>query len=79
VQKPLSAFGRGWFFVFRLRTRSEAVVTSRFVIRAVELLEQMPNRPVAEIARLVGFEDPFYFSRQFHKHIGHSPSASRNL
>jgi AraC-like DNA-binding protein len=46
--------------------------------RAVELLEQMPNRPVAEIARLVGFEDPFYFSRQFHKHIGHSPSASRN-
>jgi AraC-like DNA-binding protein len=46
--------------------------------RAAELLELMPNRPVAEIAQAVGFDDPFYFSRQFHKHTGRSPSDSRN-
>jgi len=46
--------------------------------RAAELLESMPNRPVAEIAQAVGFEDPFYFSRQFHKHAGASPSEYRS-
>jgi len=46
--------------------------------RAAELLESMPNRPVAEIAKAVGFEDPFYFSRQFHKHAGASPSDYRS-
>jgi len=46
--------------------------------RAAELLESMPNRPVAEIAQAVGFEDPFYFSRQFHKHAGTSPSDYRS-
>ncbi len=45
--------------------------------RAAELLESMPNRPVAEIAGAVGFEDPFYFSRQFHKHTGVSPRDHR--
>lgn len=46
--------------------------------RAAELLESMPNRPVAEIAQAVGFEDAFYFSRQFRKHAGTSPSDYRN-
>jgi AraC-like DNA-binding protein/ligand-binding sensor protein len=45
--------------------------------QAAELLKAMPNRPVAEIARLSGFEDPFYFSRIFHKRIGLSPSDYR--
>jgi len=35
--------------------------------------------PAAIRPRLVGFEDSLYFSRQFHKHIGHSPSAIRNF
>ena len=46
--------------------------------RAAELLVDRPNRPVAEIAETVGFEDPFYFSRIFHKHTGLSPSDYRN-
>jgi AraC-like DNA-binding protein len=46
--------------------------------RAAELLIDRPGRPVAEIAATVGFEDPFYFSRQFHKHTGLSPSDFRN-
>ena len=46
--------------------------------RAAELLESMPNRPVAEIAQATGFEDQFYFSRQFRKHTGSSPSDYRS-
>ncbi|HNX53125.1 MAG TPA: PocR ligand-binding domain-containing protein [Pontiellaceae bacterium] len=46
--------------------------------RAAELLVDRPGRPVAEIAAAAGFEDPFYFSRQFHKHTGLSPSNYRN-
>lgn len=46
--------------------------------RASELLESMPNRPVTEIAQAVGFEDPLYFSRIFHKYTGFSPSDYRN-
>jgi len=45
--------------------------------RAAELLLSMPNHPVSEIARCVGFEDPFYFSRLFHRHLGQSPSEYR--
>jgi AraC-like DNA-binding protein len=46
--------------------------------RAAELLLARPSRPVAEVAAAVGFEDPFYFSRIFHKHTGFSPSDYRN-
>jgi len=42
--------------------------------RAMELL-QHGGHNVAETARAVGYEDPFYFSRLFKKHIGVTPSA----
>ena len=45
---------------------------------AAEQLKIAPNRPVADIAVEAGFDDPFYFSRVFHKHIGRSPSEYRN-
>lgn len=35
------------------------------------------NFPINEIAELLGFKDPFYFSRLFHKIMGMSPSAYR--
>jgi len=44
---------------------------------AGQLLDR-PNCPVAAIALSVGFEDPFYFSRSFHKYHGRSPSDYRN-
>lgn len=44
---------------------------------AAEQLKVVPNRPVAEIAAEAGFDDPFYFSRVFHKHMGCSPSDYR--
>jgi AraC-like DNA-binding protein len=42
--------------------------------RAMDLL-QRGNHNVAEAARAVGYEDPFYFSRLFRKHIGVTPSS----
>jgi len=42
--------------------------------RAMDLL-QRGNHNVAEAARAVGYEDPFYFSRLFKKHIGLTPSS----
>lgn len=41
------------------------------------LLRSMPTRPITEIAQAVGFEDPLYFSRMFHKHLNLSPSDYR--
>jgi two-component system response regulator YesN len=45
---------------------------------AADQLDAAPTRPIAEIAAEVGFDDPFYFSRVFHKHTGRSPSEYRN-
>lgn len=44
--------------------------------RAMNLLQQGRHN-VAEAARAVGYEDPFYFSRLFRKHLGLPPSACR--
>lgn len=45
---------------------------------ACELLD-MSDKSVSEIARAVGYEDAFYFSRAFHKNTGHSPTRYRAL
>jgi len=44
--------------------------------RAAQLLEQ-PEYSVAEIARLVGMPDPYYFSTRFHKEFGLPPREYR--
>jgi len=44
--------------------------------RAMELLQEGGHN-VAEAGRAVGYEDPFYFSRLFRKHIGVPPSTCR--
>lgn len=46
--------------------------------RARELLLS-GNAPVKEIAAAVGFNDPFYFSRAFKKHVQAAPSEYREL
>lgn len=43
---------------------------------AMDLLQQ-GNHNVAEAAAAVGYDDPFYFSRLFRKHMGMPPSACR--
>lgn len=44
--------------------------------RACRLLDSTPAA-VAAIATEVGFDDPYYFSRCFHRVMGHSPRAYR--
>jgi AraC-like DNA-binding protein len=44
--------------------------------RAMDLL-QRGSHNVEQAARAVGYEDPFYFSRLFRKHLGIPPSACR--
>ena len=44
--------------------------------RAKELLMR-DNRPIKDIARRLGFTDPYYFSRLFKQKAGHSPAAFR--
>jgi signal transduction histidine kinase/DNA-binding response OmpR family regulator len=45
--------------------------------RALELL-QTTSHPVSEVAYLVGFNDPNYFSRAFQKEYGKTPREVRN-
>ncbi len=45
--------------------------------RAASQLKTTPNRPITEIARGVGYEDPLYFSRVFRKQFSCSPSEYR--
>ena len=44
---------------------------------AADQLRSMPNRPIAEIARAVGYDDALYFSRVFRKRFDRSPSEYR--
>ena len=44
--------------------------------RACYLLDTY-DQPVAEIARGLGYEDPYYFSRLFRKVMGMSPTRYR--
>jgi AraC-like DNA-binding protein/mannose-6-phosphate isomerase-like protein (cupin superfamily) len=46
------------------------------LLRAMDLLQQ-GNHNVAEAGLAVGYEDPFYFSRLFRKHMGVPPSSCR--
>jgi len=42
--------------------------------KALELIKQ-PNVTVTEVGEMVGFQDPYYFSRCFKKHFGKSPKV----
>lgn len=45
--------------------------------KAKELLLNTPNK-IIEIASFVGYNDPYYFSHSFKKHLGLSPKEYRD-
>lgn len=51
-------------------------VLDRRILRAQQLLD-LTSRPIAAIARDVGFDDPLYFSTRFRRHVGAPPSTYR--
>lgn len=55
---------------------THAYQTELRMARARELLDTTPI-PVAEVARAVGYDDPFYFTRQFRRIHGVTPRAYR--
>jgi AraC family transcriptional regulator len=48
-------------------------------IKQAALYLTKTNLPVNQIAKLCGFEDPYYFSRTFHKINGQSPKSYREM
>jgi AraC-like DNA-binding protein/mannose-6-phosphate isomerase-like protein (cupin superfamily) len=64
-----------------LFSKQAGVAPKQFLIRQrlqiASALMQKPGLTVAEIAARVGYDDPYYFSRLFHKHTGQSPQAYR--
>jgi len=51
------------------------VLTEMKLTRAEELMAGDPELTVVAVAEKLGYEDPFYFSRIYHKHRGQPPSA----
>lgn len=50
---------------------------TRYRILQAQSLLRGTSRPIAEIARMVGFKDQAYFSQVFSKPIGQAPQAFR--
>jgi len=60
----------------RKHTRSTVVrVSESMKMDWAKTLLETGGLSVAEVARRVGYRDPFYFSRVFKKHIGRNPKA----
>ena len=63
-------------FRAQLGTSPSAYVERQRIAQARLLLEHT-RRPVAEIARSVGFDDPLYFSTRFKRVVGAAPTTYR--
>jgi AraC-like DNA-binding protein len=46
-------------------------------VEAAKSLLRDSDHPVKRIADILGYEDQFFFSRQFHKEVGFSPADFR--
>jgi AraC family transcriptional regulator of arabinose operon len=72
----LSASRLTHLFRDHLGTSPQRYVERQRVTRAKQLLD-LTARPVAAIAREVGWADPLYFSQRFRRFVGQSPTAYR--
>jgi AraC family transcriptional regulator of arabinose operon len=72
----LSASRLTHLFRVHLGTSPQRYLERQRMIRAMQLLD-MTSRPVASIARELGWVDPLYFSQRFAKFTGASPTHYR--
>lgn len=72
----LSASRLSHLFTSQVGTPPMAYLEQQRIARAKMYLE-LTDRSVAEIAAMVGFGDPFYFSTRFRRLVGTTPSAHR--
>ncbi len=79
LQSICSVFGVSQTYLSRLfrryggRTFSERLTAMR-ITRARQLMGDNPGMPLKQVAALVGYEDPFYFSKVFRAVVGMPPS-----
>lgn len=64
-------------FIARFGAGPKQYVQQLRLRRARDILSQGEYGSISQVARQVGFEDPLYFSKQFHKAYGVSPTAVR--
>jgi AraC-like DNA-binding protein len=81
VQTALRDFDISQFYFSRLFKQQTGQTPLQYLLRrrieAAGRLLQSTGQRIEEIARQVGFEDPYYFSRTFRKIKGCSPRAFR--
>jgi AraC family transcriptional regulator of arabinose operon len=65
-------------FAQQLDTTPQRFVERERMQVARQLLD-LTSRPIADIARQVGYQDPMYFSRRFRQYSGSSPSEYRGV
>lgn len=58
--------------------RSAAALLAETTLHAARSALAESDRPVQDIARMLGFASPAYFTRFIRRHTGHSPSDLRN-
>ena len=61
-------------FISRFGVSPKKYISQQRLLQAKILLESGEYESIAEVARLVGYEDPLYFSKHFNSYYGTSPS-----
>ena len=64
-------------FIARFGVGPKQYVQQLRLRRARDILSQGEYSSISQVARQVGFEDPLYFSKQFHRTYGIPPTAVR--
>lgn len=59
-------------------TISQYIINKR-VSRAKNMLIMTPEKKISEIANILGFYDPYHFSKTFKKKVGVTPTEFRNI
>ena len=62
-------------FIARFGAGPKQYVLDLRLRRAKDILDQGEYNSIAQVAKLAGFEDPLYFSKQFRKAYGCTPSS----